>query len=71
MYKLVIEYAQSDLTHWEQSALTGRVSEWLSNYEVYGCQCGKNVIMFDTDRMRSDAWMWLCDQAQVAGLRLG
>lgn len=71
MYKLVIEYTQEPKDVYEASRLTGKVSEWLVDYEVYGCQCDHHCIAFDTDKMRTMAILYLCDEKNIKRLRAG
>lgn len=71
MHILTIEYSEPNLDEYEQSRLTNMVSEWLVNYEVYGCVCASDKIAFDTDKMRNLAILWLCDEKQISRLKLG
>jgi|AntDeeMinimDraft_6_1070357.scaffolds.fasta_scaffold10193_1 hypothetical protein len=71
MHRLIIEYSEPTLTQQEMNILTSTISEWLIDYDVYGCQSASNVIEFDTDSMRTLAIMWLCDEKQIERLRVG
>jgi hypothetical protein len=71
MHILTIEYTTPPESAQAASLKTCEISEWLVNYEVYGCVCAANKIAFDTDKMRNLAILWLCDEQQIARLRLG
>jgi len=71
MHRLIIEYSKQDITPQEAHNLTSQISEWLVNYEVYGCQSACDAIEFDSDVMRTQAILWLSDEKQISRLRLG
>jgi len=71
MHILRIEYTQPTQDEYELSCRTEKVTEWLVNYDVYGCQCAPDKIAFDTDKMRNLAILWLCDEKQIKRLKLG
>ena len=71
MYKLVIEYKDTQLADTVRSAKTFAISSMLTDYEAYGCCVNSNTIVFDEDAQRTIAMLVVGDLPDVSRLRLG